>query len=143
MYPPPYERNVWLYEKADPERIRRAINESDWTRVLSNVSVDEKVCYFTKTLLNIVHNFNTTWTNCLWRRGPPWINNEIKKLINEKISTYKSYCRFSRDVFLYEKFKVLQNQLNVSIEYPKQRYYSKFSSKLANLLLARKCIGPF
>ena len=47
LYPPTYERTVWFYEKANPELIRRAINEFDWTRALSNVSIDKKVCYFT------------------------------------------------------------------------------------------------
>ena len=51
LYPPPYERTVWFYEKADPELIQRPINEFDWIRALSNVSVDEKVCYLTKTPL--------------------------------------------------------------------------------------------
>ena len=41
----------------------------------------------------------------------------LKKLINEKNFVYKSYCRFYRDVFLFEKFKVVQNQVDVSTEY--------------------------
>ena len=123
MYPPPYERAVWFYKKANPELIRRDI---------SNVSVDEKVCYFTKTLLNLIHNFIPHERIAYDDRDLPWKNNEIKKLINEKSSAYKSYCRFNRDVFLFEKFKFLQNQLNVSIENCKQRYHSKLSSQLAN-----------
>ena len=123
MYPPPYERTVWFYKKTNPELIRRNI---------SNVSVDEKVCYFTKTLLNLIHNFIPHERIAYDDRDLPWKNNEIKKLINEKSSAYKSYCRFNRDVFLFEKFKFLQNQLNVSIENCKQRYHSKLSSQLAN-----------
>ena len=84
LYPLPYERTVWSYEKADPELIRRAFNEFDWTRSLSNVSVDEKVCYFTKTPLNITHDFIQHGRIICDGRDPPWINNEIKKLINEK-----------------------------------------------------------
>ena len=57
LYPPPYERSVWLYEKANPELIRKAINEFHWIKTPSNVSIDKKVCYFTETLLNIIHNF--------------------------------------------------------------------------------------
>ena len=38
LYPPPYERTVWFYEKADPELIRRAVNEFAWIRALLNVS---------------------------------------------------------------------------------------------------------
>ena len=47
FYPPPYERTVWYYERANTEQF-------DWLRALSNVSVDEKVYFFTKTLLNII-----------------------------------------------------------------------------------------
>ena len=50
FYPPPYERTVWFYEKANPELMQRAINESEWTRALSNVSIDKKVCCLTETL---------------------------------------------------------------------------------------------
>ena len=71
------------------------------------------------------------------------MNSEIKTLINEKNLAYKSYCRFNKDVFLFEKFKFLQNQLNVSIENSKQTYYSKLSSKLANPATTSKNIGPF
>ena len=35
-------------------------------------------------------------------------------------------------MFLFENYKFLQNQLNVSIENSKQRYYSKLLSKLGN-----------
>ena len=79
---------------------------SNKIRALSNVSVDERVCYFIKSTnlhnpqLYILHNY------FLDERDPPWINNEIKKLINEKNSAYKSHCHFQRDVFLFGKFKV-------------------------------------
>ena len=104
----------------------------NWTKALSNVSKDKKVCCFTKTLINVIHNFILHERIVCDNRDLRWINSEIKKLINEKNLVYKSYCRFNRDVFLFEKFKFLQNQLNVSIENSKQTYYSKLSIKLAN-----------
>ena len=42
------------------------------------------------------------------------------------------YLRFYIDVFLFEKFRFLQSQVNVSIENSKQKCYSVVSSKLAN-----------
>ena len=41
-------------------------------------------------------------------------------------------------MFLFEKFKFLQNQVNVSIESSKQRYYSKLLRKLANRATSSK-----
>ena len=57
FYPPPYERTVWYCERTNTEFIRRAIDKFDWLRALSSVNVDEKVYFFTKTLLNIIQNF--------------------------------------------------------------------------------------
>ena len=116
-------------KKANLELIQRAINEFDWTRALSNVSIDKKVCYFTETLINIIHNFTPHERIVCDNRDPPWMNDEIKNLINEKDLTDKSYCRFNRDGFLFKKFELQQNQLNVSIENSKQTYCSKHCHK--------------
>ena len=34
LNPPLYERTVWFYETANPELIRRAINEFDWVKLI-------------------------------------------------------------------------------------------------------------
>ena len=46
-----FHHQVVFAKLADSELIRRVINEFDWIRALSKVSVDKKFCYFTKTLL--------------------------------------------------------------------------------------------
>ena len=138
FYPPPYERTVWYYERANTEHIRRAIDQFDWVRALSNVNVDEKVYFFTKTLLNIIQNFipheTITWDD----RDPPWINKEIKKLMLEKNLAFKSYCYSNKSMFFFEKFKAFQYQLNMSIEELKEKYYTKLSSRLADPLTSPK-----
>ena len=48
FYPLPYGRAVWYYERANTELMRRAIDQFDWLRALSNVNVDGKVYLFTK-----------------------------------------------------------------------------------------------
>ena len=56
-YPPPYEREVWHYQEADVNLIRRAIHGFNWKRALSNLNVDEQVTVFNRTILKIVKNF--------------------------------------------------------------------------------------
>ena len=46
LYPSPYDRTVWVYDKANPELIRRAINEFDWIRALCNVSIEKESLLF-------------------------------------------------------------------------------------------------
>ena len=103
-----HERTVWYYERANTELIRRAIDQFDWLRALSNISVDEKVYFFTKTLLNIIQNF-IPHEAIIWdHRESPLINKEIKKMMVEKNLTFKSYGCSNRNMFLLEKPKALQ-----------------------------------
>ena len=138
FYPPPYERTVWYYETAITELIRRAIGQFDSLRGLSNVNVEEKVYFFTKARLNEIQNFIPHETIICDDRDPPWINKEIKKLMFEKNLALKSYCWPNKNMFLLEKFKALQNQLNISIEESKEKYYTKLSSRLADPLTSPK-----
>ena len=134
FYPPPYERTVWYYERANTELMRRALDQFDRLRALSNVNVDEKVYFFTETLLNIILNFIPHETIICDDRDPPWINKEIKKLMTEKNLVFKSYCCSKRNMFLFKKFKDCQYQLHISIKESKKKYYNKLSSRLADPL---------
>ena len=134
-YPPPYERTVWYYERANTELMRRAIDQFDRLRTLSNVNVDEKVYFFTKTLLNIIQNFIPHETIICDDIDPPWIKKEIKELMIEKNLAFKSYCCANRNMFLLEKFEALQYQLHISIEESTEKYYTKLPCRLANLSL--------
>ena len=62
----------------------------------------------------------------------------MKKLMAENKLAFKSYCCFNKSMFLLEKFKALQYQLNISIEESKEKYYTKLSSRLADPLTSLK-----
>ena len=118
FYPSPYERTVCYYQRANNELIRRAIDQFDWLRALSNVNVDEKVYFFFQDAAQHKPKFFCN------DRDLPWINKEIKKLMTENnFLTFKSHCCSNRNMFLLEKFKTLQHQLYISIEESKEKYY--------------------
>ena len=50
-------REVWDYEKANIEHIKKTISNFDWNKAFENLSVDEKVDFLNKTLLNIFRNY--------------------------------------------------------------------------------------
>ena len=133
FYRQSYERTVWNFERTNTALIRRAIDQFDWLRALSNVDVDEKVYFFTKMLLNIIQNFIPPETIICDDRDPRWANKEIKKLMTEKNLAFKPCCCSNRSMFLLEKYKALRYQLHISIEELKE-YYTKLSSRLANPL---------
>ena len=57
FHPPPYTREVWHYQYANVDLIRRSINQFDWDRTLANKRVDGKVFVFNKIVLHIPSNF--------------------------------------------------------------------------------------
>ena len=83
FHPLSYEKTFWYYQRTNTVLIRRAIDQSDWLRAISNVNVDEKVYFFTKMLLSKIQNFIPHGTFICNDRDPPWINKEIKKLMIE------------------------------------------------------------
>ena len=59
-----------------------------------------------------------------------WFNKNIKQLIQEKNNTYKSYTLIDKNPQIFERVKILQNQLKCSIEGSKKKYYLQISKKL-------------
>ena len=53
FYTPPYEREIWHYNKANTDLIRRSINEFSWENRFSNTGASQKVYLFNETLQNI------------------------------------------------------------------------------------------
>ena len=49
-YPPPYEREIWHYGKANVDHIRKTINEFPWEGSFENNSMNEKVNIFNITI---------------------------------------------------------------------------------------------
>ena len=84
LYPLPYLREIWHYRKGNTRLIRRAIKEFNWERAFSNTNVNEKVDIFNRTILNILSNFIPHETIVCNDKDPPWFNNRIKTLIQEK-----------------------------------------------------------
>ena len=48
VYPPPYEREIWHYQKANIDLIKCAINAFDWKKLIFNIDVDKMVYIFDK-----------------------------------------------------------------------------------------------
>ena len=90
-YPPPYEREVWQYQNANIENIRKVICQFPWERHFGNSDVNEKKYLFKKTIKNIVCIYIPHKTNICNDRDPHSINKNIKKLINDKNRAYASY----------------------------------------------------
>ena len=56
-YLPPYEREIWHYQKANTDQIRKAIKQFSWNRSFKNLDVNEMTFLFNRTIKNILSNY--------------------------------------------------------------------------------------
>ena len=97
-YPPPSEREVWHYQNADFNAIKNVITDFSWEKAFENLSVDEKVSLFNKTIKNILSNYVPHETTTIDDRDPPWFNkNVVKPLIDEKNKTWGFYIQSNKN----------------------------------------------
>ena len=70
-YPRPYEQEVWHYQNANIDNIRKAISEFSWEMHFANSDVNEKMHLFNKTITNIVCNYIPHETIICNDKDPP------------------------------------------------------------------------
>ena len=96
-----------------------------------------------KTVKNIFPNFLPHETVTCDYRDPPWINNNIKQLIQEKSNTYSSYILNDKKLQIFHKVKHLQKQLKKLIEHSQEKYYLSISKKLVDPMTRIKTYWSF
>ena len=110
-YSPPHERQIWHYEKANVDHIKRSIDEFSWQKCFANTSVNNKVHMFNKTIKNIMSNYIPHETIICDDREP-WIDKGIKQLILDKNHACKSYIRNDKSLQFFNQFEFLQTKLS-------------------------------
>ena len=89
--PPSYKREVWHYNRAQVDLIKRSIVNFDWDKAFWSLSVNEQVGLLENTLLNIFRNFIPHESIKVKHKDPPWINKEIKSALRYKNRLHKKY----------------------------------------------------
>ena len=57
LLPPKYVREVWNYNKADVQDIKKSTKYFNWGKTLASFSIDSKVDLLNETLLSIFRNY--------------------------------------------------------------------------------------
>ena len=72
-YPPPYERLVWDYDKANTESIKQAVIQINWQNLFLNKDVHQQVRTLNDIAINVFSNFVPNKIVTFVDRGPPWM----------------------------------------------------------------------
>ena len=133
-YPPPYQRLIWDYKKADSVKIRKALDLINWERLFNN----KQVSILNETILNVFGNYVPNKYITIDDKDPVWMNETIKLKIKAKDNIYNTYLqngRFESDFVLLE---TLITELNELIATKKALYYENIGKKLNNPLVQAK-----
>ena len=137
-YPPPYQRLIWDYKKADSVKIRKALDLINWERLFNNKNINEQVSILNETVLNVFSNYVRNKYMTIDDKDPVWMNETIKLKIKAKDNMYHKYFqngRFESDFVLLE---TLITELNELIVTTKALYYENLGKKLNNPLVQAK-----
>ena len=130
--PPTYVQEVWDYQKVNIENIKKAISNFDWNKAFENLSVDGKVDFLNKTLLNIFRNYIPNKKIKCDYRQPPGMTDNIKKSLKERCKLtkffYKNGQRKTDHDKVLEKFEECTKQILEA----KKNYILKMTKKLAD-----------
>ena len=105
-------------------------NGFPWERSFVNLGINDKVYLFNKTIKNTLSNFIPHETITFDDRDLPWINIQVKHLINEKNAIYKNCLKNNKRSQSFATFQSFQSQLSSLITNLKKQYYSKVAKKL-------------
>ena len=136
-YPPPHQRLVWDYKKADSKNIRKALDSVNWERLFDQKAINAQVTAFNETILDVFCNYVPNKYITIDDKDPVWMNENMKTKIKEKNAFYQKYIengRFESDFILLDYIL----ELNDLISPTKTLYYENLAKKLNNPLLQTK-----
>ena len=119
-YPPPYEHEIWHYEKANADLIRRSIDQLPWDIRFAHIGVNQKVYLFNQTIKTFYVTLYHMRLSLVMIVIPPWITSKIKGLIQKKNIAKKCYFQNKEDIQLIQIFQNIQKLLTAAIEKSKE-----------------------
>ena len=122
-YPPPYQKHVWNYAKANKDTILSALKNVDCHCLFANKTVHQQVNLLNDVILNFFTNFFPNKVIMCNDRDPPWINDNIKNKIKWKNSMCKNYKRNGKKTEDCELLTKAVSELFQLIEKSKDEYY--------------------
>ena len=87
FYPTLYTRRTWDYGKSNHEVINNAIANFDCEKT-SNINAHTQLKLFNEILTNSFTNFVPNKLITVDDRDPPWVTENIKKLLKDKSKLY-------------------------------------------------------
>ena len=77
-YPPPYQRLIWNYKKADSEKNRKTLDSVNWEKLFNKKDIDAQVAVFKETIFIDFRNNVPNKYITIDDKDSVWMNETIK-----------------------------------------------------------------
>ena len=129
--PPPHTRNIWHYDRAKPDLMKKAALEYDWERNLGD-DPDYMVDHFDHVILNIAKNFIPNEIKTFNAKEPPWISKTSKQMYQRYKRSYKKFANHGFPADKKKQIDELKDNYTKSVTGDKERYMSTLGNQLAD-----------
>ena len=138
--PPPFERRVWHYNKANSAAIQRSMSKFPWLQHFSlNSDVNWQAKTFTEIILNIMSNFVPNEVKKIVPRDPPWFTKPLKSMLNRKNRLFKNYKRHGYKEEDKLRLQNFRQECKEAVESAKMSYLNNLGKKLNDPGTPQKC----
>ena len=127
--PPPYQRKLWQYDKADITLIRNELKAVDWTEKFRDKNVNQMTETLNSIILSTADKYIPHKTVTINDKDAPWISNTIKNKIKRKHKIFKKWRETNNDDDKI-KYKRLQSDVHKITKEAKKTYIGQMSQKL-------------
>ena len=130
--PPPYERKVWEYSKANINEIRTSLQKVDRESKFKNLTVVQMTKEFTIVVMKIIDRFIPNKMIKVHDKDPPWMTPEIKTAIKRKHRIYNKYVKRGRKPNEWEYVRLTRNETSKLFRDAKENYFACLGRKLSD-----------
>ena len=135
--PSAYKRHVWLYDKADFDAFRRALQVFNWDICFETNDVDQVCNNWTQHFLSIAKQFIPNRYVTIRPSDSPWYTKSLRK-IKRKLDRIHGRAKRSNDPEIWGLYREKRNEYNREIKKAEHEYNLKLASELQNKSVSTK-----
>ena len=129
--PPPIDRQMWYYDKANTDAIRRSMISFPWAEQFClNDDVNWQVNLFLETFMNIMKNFIPNDIKKCIPRDPPWIHKSLKAMLKKKNRLYRNFKKHGYKNEDKDRLDSFRDECKEAIDSAKILYLNNLGSRL-------------
>ena len=137
--PPPFERKIWHFNRANSVAIKRCMTSFPWRQHLNiNTDPNWQVKTFTDILLNIISNFIPNEIKRFVPRDPPWVTKALKTMLDRKNRFFRSYKRHGYKIEDKTRLDAVRIECQQAVEFAKLACLTNLGNKVSDSNTSQK-----